>query len=136
MKKFLSLLNIIIKSVVLETSLVSDKFNPAYGKFLSLSFSLWLIPIAIITCDYYVINVTILRTSWYSHLLLWLSSFYVWSLFLLFPYLWKSFSIDLHTSITLVFTTVSNLYSFKEILISPGNEINYGLLALFLCSEY
>ena len=30
----------------------------------------------------------------------------------------------------LFFTTVSNLYSFKEILISPGNGINCGLPAL------
>ena len=30
----------------------------------------------------------------------------------------------------LFFTTVSNLYSFKEILISPGNGIHFGLSAL------
>ena len=63
MNKFLSLVNLIITYVVFDlwfAILVSGEICPSYGNLYISSLYISLILIAIIICDYYVINATVL----------------------------------------------------------------------------
>ena len=85
---------------------------------------------AIITDGYYVQNVTAQRTSQYGHSLLCLSFSYVWFLSLINSINESPFRLMYTLLLQLLFPIVSNIYSFKTILISPGNGINCGLPAM------